>query len=227
MIDAASIFEAVKGGDEAAVARLLAADPALVSARDEAGRSPVLIATYYGRRDLAELIAGRGTALDVHEAAALGRRDRVEELVSADASRARAYAADGATPLHLAVYFGHPELAEWLLDRGADVNAPARPPFPADLRPIHSALAHRNPEVARRSARLLIARGAEVHVKQEGRYTPLHQAAAHGDAEVVELLLAAGADPAATTQAGETPAALAEAKGHGAVARRLRQAEAA
>jgi ankyrin repeat protein len=223
MDDAARrLIEAVKGGDAGEVARLADGMRELGAVRDAAGRSAVLLAVYHGRRELADLLLARGVRPDVHEAAALGDRARVAALVAADPALATTHAADGATPLHLAAYFGHTDVAECLLAQGADANATARPPFPASLRPIHSAVANRNAEAARRNARLLLRHGASVNVAQEGGYTPLHQAAAHGDAELVALLLDAGADPAARTAAGETAAALAEANGFAPLAERLR-----
>ena len=46
-----------------------------------------------------------------------------------------------------------------------------------------------------RSAGVLLAAGADVNATQHGGYTPLHEAAQHGDVELVELFLSAGADP--------------------------------
>jgi len=71
--------------------------------------------------------------------------------------------------------------------------------------------------------RLLIASGADVNATQQHDFTPLHAAAQHGDDELVELFLSAGADPLARTDAGDTAADIAEAAGHVDVARRLRQ----
>ena len=51
---------------------------------------------------------------------------------------------------------------------------------------------------------MLIAAGADVNATQHGGYTPLHEAAQHGDVEMVELFLSAGADP---TIAGRTTVA--------------------
>ena len=51
--------------------------------------------------------------------------------------------------------------------------------------------------------------GANPNVRQQGGYTPLHGAAHNGDAELVQLLLDHGADPAAPNDDGKTPRDLA------------------
>ena len=74
-----------------------------------------------------------------------------------------------------------------------------------------------------RSVGSCVAAGADVNATQHGGYTPLHEAAQHGDVEMVELFLSAGADPTIAVSDGGTPADLADAAGHGDVARRLRE----
>ena len=63
--------------------------------------SDVLQALYRGDHDEAEHLAS-GRELDVFEAAALGRAERVRELLDDDASRANAFGDDGFHPLGLA-----------------------------------------------------------------------------------------------------------------------------
>jgi ankyrin repeat protein len=69
---------------------------------------------------------------------------------------------------------------------------------------------------------VLLAAGADVNATQHGGFTPLHGAAQHGDVEMVELFLSAGADPTIRVPDGGTPADLAEAADHHDVASRLR-----
>ena len=57
--------------------------------------------------------------------------------------------------------------------------------------------------------------------------TPLHLAARQGHAVIVDILLAAGANPNAKAERGRKPSAMAARRGHVALARRLREAEAA
>jgi ankyrin repeat protein len=67
----------------------------------------------------APLIA-RGAVVDIFAAAHLGMAERVRELVETDPSLVLARGGDGKTPLHCARSV---EIAEYLLDRGADIDA--------------------------------------------------------------------------------------------------------
>ena len=73
--------------------------------------------------------------------------------------------------------------------------------------------------------RLLLEHGAEVDARRADGMTPLHAAAWRGLGRVVQELLDAGADPAATAtsgpHAGQTPADTALAQGHLVLASRL------
>lgn len=203
-------LDAVQKGNVEEVTKLLDAEPSLL-ATGGAGVSTVRLAVYHGHPNLARLLVERGAALDVFDASAVGASDRLRELLAADPSRANAVATDGFTPLGLAAFFGHPAAVRLLLDRGADPNLPAQ--NATKVAPIHSAVAGGSAEIVGE----LLARGANVHARQEGGFTPLHSAAGEGREEMVRLLLSHGADRTARDGAGRTPADLAREKGrHGA-----------
>src|SRR2546423_11812707 len=86
---------------------------------------------------VSELLAGE-PELNVFEAAAFGRTERLRELLDEDPSRANAFGEDGFQPLGLACFFGHVEAARLLLDRGADPNSLARNEH-IKAGPLHSA----------------------------------------------------------------------------------------
>jgi ankyrin repeat protein len=69
--------------------------------------------------EAAPLIA-RGAIVDVFAAANLGMFDRLRELIEGDPSLVHARGGDGKTPLHCAHTV---EIARYLLDRGADIDA--------------------------------------------------------------------------------------------------------
>jgi ankyrin repeat protein len=70
--------------------------------------------------ELARYAIERGANVDVHAAARLGMMDRLRELVERDPGSVHARGGDGQTPLHFASSI---EVAEYLLDRGADIDA--------------------------------------------------------------------------------------------------------
>ena len=70
--------------------------------------------------DLAAYAIGRGAYVDVHAAARLGMLGRLQELIQATPNLVHARGGDGQTPLHFASTV---EIAKFLLDRGADIDA--------------------------------------------------------------------------------------------------------
>ena len=174
--------------------------------------SVILEALYRGDTDAAEAAATE-QELDVFEAAALGRIERVRTLLAEDRELARAWTDGGFTPLHYAAFFDGPEIARLLIERGADVSVISRHPQLV-VAPIHSAAASRQLE----TVRALLDAGADPNVKKEGGLTALHSAGQHGDRAMAELLLERGADTSSATDDGRTPADLAREHGHEEVA---------
>jgi ankyrin repeat protein len=216
----AEMMAAVAAGDTERVSALLADDESLASARGEDGVSAVLLARYRFDRPTLDALLATDPELDLFEASAVGRVDRVRTNIDDDPESVHRLSPDGYSALHLAAFFGKPEIARLLLDAGAAVDRYTT----NDLanQPLHAAAAGRHIEICR----LLLAAGADVDATQHGGYTPLHEAAQHGDAEMVELFLSAGADPTIAVPEGGTPADLAEVAGHLDVANRLREVSA-
>ncbi len=79
------------------IVRALLAAGADVNAKDESGRTALIVTSIGGHLEIVHLLLDKGAPIDVQ-------------------------GTDGATALHAAVRFGHPELAAVLLARGAKVN---------------------------------------------------------------------------------------------------------
>jgi uncharacterized protein len=152
--------------------------------------SDVLQAIYRGDRNEAERLAA-GTELDVFEASALGRTERVRRLLDDDPALANAWAEDGFQPLGLASFFGNPDVARVLIEGGAEVNSASRNDM--KVMPLHSAAATSDPAVRYELARLLLDAGADPNARQQDEYTPLMAADQQGDRRLRELLLERGA----------------------------------
>src|ERR1700687_795431 len=92
----ATCFELLQAGDADGLRRILQRAPTRSAARDSAGVSLLLHPLYRGRRDLAELIAtSKKKALDIFEAAALGRLDRLKQCLPDAASAINSRSTDG------------------------------------------------------------------------------------------------------------------------------------
>jgi len=167
---------------------------------------------YEGREADAEKLLAEDPELDVFEAAAVGRTNRVRELVDADASLAGAWSPDGFQALHLAAFFGHADTTAVLLARGADPSVVSRHSL-IRVTPLHSAVAREGGEDVA-TVEALLAAGAPVNAAVEGGHTPLHSAAANGNEPIIRALLEHGADPNASAEDGGTPLDLAREHGH-------------
>ena len=211
---ASELIEAIEAQDAERVAAVVEANPEVAEDRTDGGVSALMYAHYYGI-DSAAIRAARRTPLDVFEAATVGDLQRLRELLDDDAELVRARSVDTGTALHFAAFFGQPEAARLLLERGADPHAVSET-F-GDVTPLHSAAAARNGD----AVRALLAAGADPNARQGGGFTAIHAAAQNGDAEMLEDLLAAGADPAATTDDGRVAADFAREAGHEGIVARL------
>jgi ankyrin repeat protein len=109
---------AIQAGDAEALRALLKEDPAAYALRTEQGHSFLLLALHYGRRDLAELLRGDASHLDLHEAAAMGEAVRVRELLATHPELVNAKSFDGQTPLDYAQRFGNIATADLIRAAG-------------------------------------------------------------------------------------------------------------
>lgn len=213
------LLDAVRKGDADTVRRLLDGQPALVDARGDDGVPAVRLAVYYRHPELVRAFIERGARMDIYDAAATGEWDKLKALLGRTPSLLNSRSTDGATPLALAAFFGHRNVVEYLLDRGAAVNTlSTNPAFP--FTPLHSAMSGGNREIFD----LILSRGADVRVREGGGLTVLHEAAAIGSIEYVRLLLAKGADPDVRTDEGKLPEDFAVARHHPDVAALLANA---
>jgi hypothetical protein len=206
-------LKSIQTGATAEVAGQVQADPTLAAWRDPQGVSALLWAVYCGQalvRDflLARLAAGR-IALDIFEAAAVGDEAQLRSLLAAEPGLSNTFSGDGWTALHLAAAFGTPMAVSTFLAAGAQIDAVSR--NPQRNQPLHAALAlGKNTE----TIRLLLENGAPVNAVQAGGFTPIFSAAIANRKDLVELLLANGADPLIKNDAGKTPGDFARERGH-------------
>lgn len=154
-----------------------------------------------GDQDVADLLRGDAALLD---AAKKGNLGRVMRLVTADNINCRDAQGRNSTPLHLAAGYNNLEVAELLLEKGAEVNAQDK----GGLIPLHNASSYGHLDVAA----LLIKHGTLVNATDRWGFGPLHEAAQKGRTQLCALLLAHGADPTLKNHEGHTPLDIAVAE---------------
>jgi ankyrin repeat protein len=194
-----------------------------VNLRDKDGRTPMELAALRGHSQLVRRLAKVQTdPPDFFSAVVLGRAERVSELLKAkpELVSARTRQGRGWSPLHIAAFEGHDEVARVLLDAGAAVDGAS---WERSAPLVWAAMAQR-PNM--KLVKLLIDRGADVNRHDGlGKETSLHYAAKHGNVELVKLLLEAKADPTAKEFHGKTPLDLAKERNHPDVVKLLGSAK--
>lgn len=148
---------------------------------------------------------------ELADAAQSGNLDAVRRLLGDDTGWVNVPLEGGLTALHYAAYFGHAELAGYLLSIGADPAAATMDPLRATA--LHAAAGGGHAGVVE----ALLGAGADPNALQTGNWTALHTAADRGKAGVIAPLLAAGADPGIQSASGKTALMLAQEKGHASV----------
>lgn len=163
-----------------------------------------MMALYSGQRTSAKVFLAQGHELNLHEAAALGDAEKLAALVALHPDQVNSFSIDGFQPLGLACFFGHEGAVQILLSAGSAVNDPSQN-F-QQVTPLHSAAASNNTTICW----LLLERGAQVNVRQQGAFTPLHAAAQNGNPGMTRLFLQYGAEVNARTAQGITPLSMAK-----------------
>jgi ankyrin repeat protein len=200
------------------ITNLLASAKLDVSARDNRGDTPLHIAARSGASDVFGWLAARGASLDatnqlgetprtlaarsqdlftrfrfnadtdIFRAIQERKLDSVAVLVNADPSLANAASQFGQTPLRLAVTLRATNIVEFLEQHGARWDA-ASAVIAGRVEPLREILAHD------RSAVTNTAMGKGL----------LHLAAVTGNAEIIQILISAGADMRAQDDWGLSP----------------------
>ena len=126
------------------VRELVEAHPSLVDARATWDETPIEAATQMGNRAIIDFLLAHGAPRPFLTACVLGDLEQVERDLRENPSLATERGVHGLAPLYFAAIGGNLEVADRLLDRGADVNAAAEA-----ASPIHGAVMGRSVEMTR------------------------------------------------------------------------------
>ena len=176
------IEEYIQTGNTVALNDLLRIYPQLSITKTSFNVSPILLSCYYKKPEVSKLLLHYVKDLSIHEAAAVGKFDSVANTIYHKPEVINSFSDDGFTPLGLASYFGHEDIARYLLLKGADPDIPSQNGY--NVYPINSTVAANNADITK----ILIEAGADVNVAQSSGITPLHSAAHHGNIELRILL---------------------------------------
>ena len=151
------VHAAAKGGDTDEVAALLSMDNRLTRTFDADGWSPLHLAAYYGHASTVEILLHNNAPVDLRSTNAMTN-----------------------TPLHAALSARRTDVAQILLDAGADANARQH----GGWTPLHSAAANGD----RAGVDLLLGRGAKPDSANDAGITAAASARERGHTEIADLL---------------------------------------
>lgn len=208
-------------GNAKKIVDLLLSKNAELNMADRYGQTPIFGAV---NPDVAEYLASKGAKLSVRDDEGRlpihsVRNRKMAEFFVSKGLDANAKTPGGYTPLILSV-MKDLDLVEYLVEKGADVNATAFDKNGGCVTPLLAAIEYGN----EKCVELLVRKGAKVNFASPGTGdTPLHAAAAAGNLKAAEFLVSSGADQAARNFKGKTPLDAALEKNRAAVADMLKK----
>jgi ankyrin repeat protein len=188
-------------------AKLLVNNGADFKLKDQDGWSAFRYAVDCANRELVDFLIANGVKVsDFHFAAWRGDLDDVKRFVNQGVDVNVKDDQLNWTPLHWATFTAQRNVAEFLIAKGADVNAGGD----WNSTPLHYAVAHGHRELVE----FLLAKGAEINKETSSGKTPLYDAVRVDNRDIVELLIASGADIEAKNEDGQAPLHLAANRGY-------------
>ena len=186
---------------------LLSQNTALLKEKTSHNISPLLLACYYHKPQIVQVILKYTTSITVHEACAAGLLQHLQMMIEHKPEIVEEWSSHGFTPLGIATHFNKEDIVRLLLTHKADPNISSQNGY--NVYPLLTALSNNNSNISK----MLIEAGAHVNLQQRGGYAPIHYAAQHGNIDLIIILLEQGADITVLTESGHSAADLASEKG--------------
>ena len=172
-------FVAAAHHDLPFIQQKLAELPGLLNENAQWIETPIQAAAHVGNRPIAEFLLAQGAPLDICTAAMLGRADDVRAALADDPELAHAHGPHDIPVMYYPAIGGSIEIAQILLDAGADVNAGE-----GGNTPLHgAALVGQTPMV-----QWLLDHDANPYALDYEGKTPLDRAQANGHEAAAALL---------------------------------------
>ncbi len=170
-------------GNLTVVREMLEQYPSMISANASWTETAVQAAAQTGQVDIVNYLIDHGAEYDICTAAMLGNLDCMDDFLKEDPNLINARGAHGIPLLYFPVIHAKIEVAEYLLQHGANPNAAS----PGGITPLHSTVIFNQPKMAH----WLLDHGADPNSKYEGK-TPLAMALEKKQTEMVDILRAHG-----------------------------------
>jgi ankyrin repeat protein len=146
---------------------------------------------------------------DIFKTAAEGNLAKVKELVEKNPELVKAKDKESETPLHKAAAQGHMDVVNYLISKGADIDARNN----ANQNPLLHAAYYGKTEVVK----FLLDKGADFKTPDIYGRTILHYPVREGYEDVVEILLSKGMDITVEDGMGVSPLRFAIERGHAGI----------
>ncbi|MVZ67096.1 hypothetical protein GQF61_14640 [Sphingobacterium sp. DK4209] len=199
--------EYIETGNHQDLDLLLSKNPDLLKESTSHEISPLLLACYYNKSQIVQVMLKYISSITIHEACAAGLAEQVRFMLDQKPDVINEISVHGFYPLGIAAHFGKEEIVRMLLLSHANPNASSTNGY--QVYPIHAALSAQQHNIVK----MLIEAGAEVNVIQASRTTPLHLAAQQGNIDLIIILLEQGADISIRNDFGQNASDLAAEKG--------------
>ncbi len=161
------------------VQKTLAEYPDLLNENAEWFETPIQAASHVYNRPLIDFLLAQGAPMDICTAAVLGRADDVKSILAGDPEAAHATGAHNLPLLFYPAIVGNSEVAQILLDAGAEVNVAE-----GATSPLHGAAIFGQAAMVK----WLLDHDANPYAKEREGRTPLDSAEANGHEEAAALL---------------------------------------
>lgn len=233
-----NIFNAIANGNLESVRKILENDPALLESKQENEMTPLMFAASQGKIDIVRYLIENGADINYIKSdgpssllfAAMFRHEDVVRLLVENGAEVNSGNGQDA-PIFKAIEYGTKEIAEYLVEKGADVpvsNFLLHQAAAGGMSKIVDHMIHKDVDIYSMNAnggtllhsasrggllnlaKQMISKGAEIDQRNRYGITPLHIASSQGHIDLVEFLIHRGANIHIKTYSGLSSFALAE-----------------